>query len=842
MGAAYYAAELAGMAMTGSFPVTLLLIVNGALAVTLASFAWYRRDVPGARPFMVMNVVAAVISWSYAAHFQSANELLRDFWMRVGLSGQGILPTCALAMCLALSGRQQWTTRPGVWWLLVAPTLWLGVLWTNPWHQLLVRGGFGNPALIRPFALWGDPGPAFWIFAGYVAVATMMGVVLLLDYGLRRGGIARAQVVAVMAAVTIPFVAQFLSFATGVAGRYPVGPFAYSLTLPILAFAVFRLGFLELVPVARAVVFDALHEGVVVIDGAGRVVDANAAAARLLEITTGVVGRDVAQLLAKWPEVLTLVEQRQNGRPTIGSGTLVLEASVTQLPVESPGVLLMLHDVTDIRRAEAKAEAAARARADFLARMSHEVRTPMNGVIGLSGLLLQTRLDERQRTYAEGVRESGQALLRVVNDVLDFSRIDAGRLELEAAEFEPRTCIAQVVDLIRPEAQIKGIAITVTTEADVPFTVVGDAGRLRQILINLLGNAVKFTPNGGVGVYAGLEGGDGDHVMLRVTVTDTGIGIAPAALARVFEPFEQADLTMARRFGGSGLGLAICRQLVELMGGRIEATSEPGRGSEFTFTVRVARAATPDEAPAVAASDTRRWSGRVLVAEDHSVNQIVIASRLEQRGLVADLAATGIEAVTLCSQVAYDLVLMDCRMPEMDGFEATREIRRRESAHRHTPIVALTADALPAARERCLAAGMDAFLTKPLRESELTEVLSRWLQPASDPQTPDGNESLHDVRTLMGDRFGAVAAQYLDDARRVVEAMRTALDRGDIAVLADLAHRLKGSSGVIGAAAVARVCERIEADVAGAAGLLPELERALERAGESFVAAEGPSR
>jgi signal transduction histidine kinase/HPt (histidine-containing phosphotransfer) domain-containing protein/ActR/RegA family two-component response regulator len=829
--------------MTASFPVTLLLIVNGALAVTLATFAWHRRRVAGARPFMAMNVVAAMVSWAYAAHFQSQSDLLRDFWMRVGLTGQGILPTCALAMCLSLSGRREWTSGARLRLLLVAPTLWVIVLWTNPWHQLLVRGGFGSPTLIRPFALWGDPGPVFWIFAGYVAVATLMGVILLLDYGLRRGGIGRAQVLAVMVALTVPFVAQFASFATGVAGRYPVGPFAYSITLPILAFAVFRLGFLDLVPIARAVVFDALHEGVLVFDGAGRVVDGNAAAARLLGIGAGVVGKDAAVVLAAWPDVLTLVDERRGGRVTIGSGTLVLEASVTQLPADSPGILLMLHDVTDTRRAEAKAEAAARARADFLARMSHEVRTPMNGVIGLSGLLLKTGgLDERQRAYAEGVRESGQSLLRVVNDVLDFSRIDAGRLELEAAEFEPRACIAQVVDLIRPEAQIKGLAITVTIEADVPFTVVGDAGRLRQILINLLGNAVKFTPNGGVGVYAAIAGGDDDQVMLRITVTDTGIGIAPAALARIFEPFEQADQTMARRFGGSGLGLAICRQLVELMGGRIEAVSEPARGSEFTFTIRVARAAMPERAPAAAAGDVRRWSGRVLVAEDHSVNQIVIASLLEQRGLVADVAATGIEAVTLCSQVAYDLVLMDCRMPEMDGFEATREIRRRQSGGRHTPIVALTADALPASRERCFAAGMDAFLTKPLREMELNEVLGRWLQPVPDSHLPESDAPLHEAREIMGDRFGAVAAQYLDDARRSVQAMRAALTRGDIDALADLAHRLKGSSGMIGATAVERVCHRIEADAAAAGNLLAELEGALTRVGDTFSAVEEPRR
>jgi signal transduction histidine kinase/DNA-binding NarL/FixJ family response regulator len=820
--------------MTGSFPVTLLLIVNGALAVTLVAFAWYRRGVPGAQAFMAMNVVAAAVSWSYAAHFQSGNELLRDFWMRFGLTGQGILPTCALMMCLALSGREKWTTGPGLRLLLAAPAVWVVVLWTNPWHQLLVRGGFGSPTLIRPFALWGDPGPVFWIFAAYIAVATLMGVVLLLDYGLRRGGIGRAQVLAVMAALTIPFVAQFASFATGVAGRYPVGPFAYSLTLPILAFAVFRLGFLDLVPVARAVVFDALHEGVLVFDGAGRAVDANAAVARLLGIATGVVGRDARALLAAWPDVLTLVEQRRDGRPTISSGAFILEASVSQLPADSPGVLVMLHDVTNTRRAEAKAEAAARARADFLARMSHEVRTPMNGVIGLSGLLRQTALDDRQREYVDGVRQSGEALLRVVNDVLDFSRIDAGRLELEVSEFEPRTCLAQAVDLIRPEAALRGLSVAVTTDANVPFTVIGDAGRLRQVLINLLGNAVKFTPTGDVRVQAGVDDADAHHVMLRVTVTDTGIGVAPEALARIFEPFEQADQSTARRFGGTGLGLAICRQLVELMGGRIEARSEPGRGSTFAFTVRVARAAETSVAAPIAEQPAPQWSGLVLIAEDHGVNQMVIAQMLEQRGLVADLAATGLEAVTRWSQAAYDLVLMDCRMPEMDGYEATREIRRRELPSRRTPIVALTADALPADRERCYAAGMDAHLAKPLRAADLDQVLARFLGGRASSAT-EGGDVMAEVRRVMRGKFEVVAREYLEDAGRSLAAMRAAHAKGDAHTIGELAHRLKGSSGLVGASAVAQVCAQIGHDTGSAGAMIAELEREVARARDQLL-------
>jgi CheY-like chemotaxis protein len=434
--------------------------------------------------------------------------------------------------------------------------------------------------------------------------------------------------------------------------------------------------------------------------------------------------------------------------------------------------------------------------------------------------------------------------LRVVNDVLDFSRIDAGRLSLEVSDFEPRKTVAEAIELLKPEAQAKGLVVRAETDADVPFTVAGDAGRLRQVLVNLLGNAVRFTPAGEVSVHLALDGSSGDEIVLRLTVSDTGIGITPDALERIFEPFVQAETSTASRYGGSGLGLAICRQLVDLMGGRIEARSEPGRGSAFLFTVRVSR---PGSVTAGAAGEdgdgvegaplVRRWSGRVLVAEDNAVNQLVIVRQLEARGLSADVAASGVEAVDAWARIPYDLVLMDCRMPDMDGYEATREIRRREDGGRRTPIVAMTADALPEYRQRSLDAGMDVHLAKPVGARDLDSVLDRFVpsspgsvEPAIDPAAFD------EVRLSMGPGFGAVVERYLEDATSSLEALREAAGRRDDRAVEHIAHRLKGSSGIVAARTVARLCQRLVDDPREGALTIEALDEELTRVREQLQA------
>jgi len=735
------------------------------LALLCLVLVWQRRQMPWARCLIAALFCQTIYIAGYLCEVLTESLGGKIFWDNLQW-----LPSLSIVLFHALFVRAYTGKKPLPGWLLlqlgIVPIAVTILAFTNTWHHYIGLGHRIIPGWPAP-ALYYELGTVAWLTLPYWLGLQGMSIVTMVEYGLAQRGVFRRQALGILIGLLLPTL-TFVTALLGItlAGYRDIGPLALALANVFIMWALLRQRALHLVPMARELVFEHLQAGVLVVDEARQIVDVNGSAAALFGQTpAALIGQPAVQLLARWPEVAEAVQRGEKRRCEYrlpeDSATTWLQVDVQPIADEhQSGLLILTRDISETKRAaqdalrlREEALTASQAKSRFVATLSHEIRNPLAAVMGISRLLGETELAQEQHDLLRRLEGATRHLLELLNHTLDFSKLEAGRLVLAPVDFDLGSLLSSITEMFWLSARDKGLRFSLSVAEAVPHALHGDGMRLKQILTNLVGNAIKFTDFGEVELSVSMQSQSADEVVLAFIIRDTGIGLDPAQQAALFRPFSQATENTSKRFGGTGLGLSISHQLAHLLGGELTCESQKGVGSVFRLKVklkvRAARKQSPELAaeldpqtssPSIPPSTTSQPSGpvsappveraRILLADDNQTNQLVTQKMLRRLGYDCDLASTGAAALRLLfghPQDHYVAVLMDLQMPELDGKAAVLQLRA-DPRFDALPIVALTGESLPEVILDVLSCGMDDIMQKPVDLKTLRSVLKRQIK------------------------------------------------------------------------------------------------------------------
>lgn len=713
----------------------LLEFFAAIISVVVGILSIRRRPAEGAVSLFILMISIAVWNLSQAMVYLDFSLPVKLFWANTRYFGIEAIGIGFLGLAYDYKMKREFLNKRKFAFLCILPTIFLILLWTNPYHYL-----FYKAVRLEGKLLILENGLFFWLNVFFVYTLIVIGVTLFADSYIKSSSIYKSQAGMLLVSTLFPLVSNILfNFNLLPIKDIDITPIIFFITGFSCFIAMFQFRLFDIVPIARDKLFLNIEDIVIVIDSKYRILDMNNAAKEFIFdnsfLNQEYIGIDIFSFINKWEGLSNVVKIKEIIKATVhiereskNKSYLLTKSDVVYNKNKQAAEIIVLRDITELEEALYKARQASISKGYFVANMSHELRTPLNAVIGIADILYSNPMEkEEQREYIGVLKNSAESLLRIINDILDFSKIEAGKMEIEKIPTDIREVVEDCVKALSIYAKGKDLKIVCSIDDSIPRFIIADSVRIRQIIFNIVGNAIKFTESGSVEINVVYSEDNLYNPFLQISIKDTGIGIPEHKLLMLFESFNQLDVSTSRRYGGTGLGLSIVKNLLDLMGGSIEVKSEVGKGSIFTFTIPYEICDDGDFLTAVTQDKKNvdsQISLSILIVDDNSVNRMLLGKMLKNMHCTVDYAEDGLIAIEKWKNNFYDVIFMDIQMPNMDGLSATEEIRRLEvESGEHIIIVALTAGAFKEDMQNCFNSGMDYYLSKPIKSDKLSKQL-----------------------------------------------------------------------------------------------------------------------